>query len=216
MRKLLAYLILAVLLAAGLPAKAVGGATLKSFLAEVKAFEAAFEQTVEDEKGRHLESAFGRFYLARPSRFRWSYTVPYVQEIVSDGKRVWIYDSELAQVTVRGAEDALANAPGLLLSTDRPLEAEFTVRDLGRKDDLDWVELTPKSEEPTFRLIRVGLRGRDLAAMELQDGFGQLTRLLFKGAVRNPRIDPQTFVFEPPAGVDVIQDPGGRPGQPAP
>jgi outer membrane lipoprotein carrier protein len=214
MHKLLRSAALTALLAAGAQAS-TGGAALKSFLAETRTFEAAFEQTVEDEKGRHLEGSFGRFYLARPSRFRWSYTVPYVQEIVSDGKQVWIYDSELAQVTVRSAEEALANAPGLLLSTDRPLDAEFDVRDLGRQGELDWVELTPRSADAPFRLIRVGLRGRELAAMELQDGFGQTTRLRFKGAVRNSRIDPGLFVFEPPAGVDVIQDPASR-DRPAP
>ncbi len=184
-------------------------ARLKTFLSEMKSLEAAFEQTVEDEKGRNLESSFGRFYLSRPGRFRWSYTVPYVQEIVSDGEEVWIYDSELAQVTVKSAREALANAPGLLLSTNRPLEAEFVLTDLGRQGDLEWVELTPKSTDAPFRKVRIGLRGRDLAEMELADGFGQLTRLRFKGAVKNPKLSPELFRFEPPDGVDVMRDPSG-------
>ncbi|MCU0936297.1 MAG: outer membrane lipoprotein carrier protein LolA, partial [Gammaproteobacteria bacterium] len=149
--------------------------------------------------------------LSRPGKFRWSYTVPYVQEIVSDGEDVWIYDSELAQVTVKSAREALANAPGLLLSSNRPLEAEFTLADLGRKGDLEWVELTPKSADAPFRKVRIGLRGRDLAEMELADGFGQLTRLRFKGAIKNPKLAPDLFRFQPPEGVDVMRDaPGAR------
>ncbi|MCU0935979.1 MAG: outer membrane lipoprotein chaperone LolA [Gammaproteobacteria bacterium] len=210
MRSLLKSALVAVLLAAS---ATVGAdvARLKTFLGELKSLESAFEQTVEDEKGRNLESSFGRFYLSRPGKFRWSYTVPYVQEIVSDGEDVWIYDSELAQVTVKSAREALANAPGLLLSSNRPLEAEFTLADLGRKGDLEWVELTPKSAEAPFRKVRIGLRGRDLAEMELADGFGQLTRLRFKGAIKNPKLNPDLFRFEPPEGVDVMRDaPGPR------
>jgi outer membrane lipoprotein carrier protein len=188
------------------------GVTLRTFLAEVKTLETAFEQVVQDEKGRRLEDSFGRFYLARPGRFRWSYTIPYVQEIVSDGEKVWIYDSELAQVTVRSAREALANAPGLLLSSDQPLDREFAIKDLGARDGLDWVGLTPKATEALFGEIRVGFRGRELAAMELVDGFGQRTTLRFKGTVRNPRIDATVFRFVPPPGVDVIEDAGRQGG----
>ena len=206
MTRILKVTFLSVLLATSAGA-AADVARLKTFLSERKSLEAAFEQTVEDEKGRNLESSFGRFYLSRPGRFRWSYTVPYVQEIVSDGEEVWIYDSELAQVTVKSAREALANAPGLLLSTNRPLEAEFVLTDLGRKGDVEWVELTPKSTDAPFRKVRIGLRGRDLAEMELADGFGQLTHLRFKGAIKNPKLSPELFRFQPPDGVDVMRDP---------
>ena len=206
MTRILKVTFLSVLLATSAGA-AADVARLKTFLSEMKSLEAAFEQTVEDEKGRNLESSFGRFYLSRPGRFRWSYTVPYVQEIVSDGEEVWIYDSELAQVTVKSAREALANAPGLLLSTNRPLEAEFVLTDLGRKGDVEWVELTPKSTDAPFRKVRIGLRGRDLAEMELADGFGQLTHLRFKGAIKNPKLSPELFRFQPPDGVDVMRGP---------
>ena len=201
--------LLTVLILASVPV-AADAARLRAFLSEVKSFEAAFEQTVQDEKGRTVESSFGRFYLSRPGRFRWSYTVPYVQEIVSDGNEVWIYDSELAQVTVKSAREALANAPGLLLSSDRPLESEFAVADVGRKADLEWVELTPRSSDAPFRKVRMGFRGRDLAEMELADSFGQLTRLRFKGVIRNPHLDPAVFQFVPPEGVDVVLDADGK------
>jgi chaperone LolA len=208
MRSVLTSLVLSVLVLAS-AAVAADAARLRTYLGDLKTFEAAFEQTVEDERGRNLESSFGRFYLSRPGRFRWSYTVPYVQEIVSDGDDVWIYDSELAQVTVKSAREALANAPGLLLSSDRPLESEFTVVDAGRKSDLEWFELTPKSSDAPFRKVRMGFRGRDLTEMELADSFGQLTRLHFKGVIKNPHLNPEVFHFVPPEGVDVMRDTGG-------
>jgi chaperone LolA len=187
------------------------GQPLRAFLSEVRSLQASFEQTLEDEKGRHLETSYGRLYLVRPERFRWTYTAPYVQEIVSDGEQVWVYDSELAQVTVRRADAALASAPGLLLSADRPLDEEFAVLDLGRRGETDWVELTPRSPDSPFQRVRVGLRGLDLAVMELVDRFGQTTRLEFRDTVRNPPLDPGLFDFEPPAGVDVIREDGATP-----
>jgi outer membrane lipoprotein carrier protein len=202
--------ILCLLLVAPGPGEArAAGDALQGLLAELRTFDARFEQTVEDERGRPLETSHGRFYLQRPDRFRWSYTAPYVQEIVSDGEEVWVYDSELAQVTVRSARQALANAPGLLLSAGRPLDEEFEVKELGPRDGVQWFELSARSADAPFRQVRVGLQSRGLVALELLDAFGQTTRLRFRDGVRNPRLDPSLFLFEVPAGVDVIRDQGG-------
>jgi len=187
-------------------AQAAATDQLRGFLGRVQSLEAHFEQTLYDEKGKPLETSRGRFYLQRPGRFRWNYSEPYIQEIVADGKQVWIYDNELAQVTVRRLDDALGSTPALLLSSDEPVEKNFTLRDMGVRDGLDWVELIPTVAEASFTAVRLGFSGQELERMDLVDGFGQTTELHFSGAVHNPRLDPALFRFSVPTGVDVISD----------
>lgn len=187
-------------------AQAAATDRLRDFLGRIQSLETHFEQTLYDENGKPLETSRGRFYLQRPGRFRWNYAEPYVQEIVADGKQVWIYDNELAQVTVRRLDDALGSTPALLLSSDEPVENNFKLQDMGVRDGLDWVELIPVAAEASFTAVRLGFSGQDLKRMDLVDSFGQTTELRFSGAAHNPRLDPALFRFTVPTGVDVISD----------
>lgn len=183
-----------------------GKERVNRFLAEVKSMEAEFTQTVLDERSRPIDNSAGRFYLQRPDRFRWSYTEPYAQEIIADGRVVLIYDSELEQVTVKRMEGALDNTPAMLLSSDRPAEENFLVEDGGVAEGLEWVILKPRSKESSFTSLRLGFAGDDLARMELVDTLGQSTHLGFSKQQTNVELDPELFRFIPPEGTDVIRD----------
>lgn len=206
----IAALAAALLLAAPLPAAAAAGegprAALEAFLADLRTFQASFRQTVLDEAFRAVERSEGTIYLARPGRFRWEYRSPDRQIIVGDGKRVWFYDAELEQVTVRPFDEALGSTPALLLVSDRPLEEAFAIREVETRGGLAWVELRPRAADAGFLVIRVGLRDGALAAMELVDGFNQLTELRFARVRRNLELDPALFRFTPPPGTDLIED----------
>ena len=94
--------------------------------------------------------------LARPGKFRWDYSEP-AQLIVSDGVTVWLYDEELAQVTVRPAAEALIGTPALLLSGQADVASEFRISDGGAEGGLDWTRLEPKDPESDFKELRVGI-----------------------------------------------------------
>lgn len=179
---------------------------LHAFFSEVHTLSADFDQTVLDPNHRQIQSAQGRLYLQRPGRFRWDYTTPYKQLLVGDGKKVWFYDTELEQVTVKNQGAALGGSPALLLSGDRPLEQSFKITERGTQDGLDWLELSPKTKDTEFSSVRLGFRGDALEAMELTDGFGQTTHLHFTHERRNPPLDNALFKFDPPEGVDVVGD----------
>jgi outer membrane lipoprotein carrier protein len=188
-------------------ALADGGATrLQSFLNDVTSLRSEFDQVVYDDKARKIDDARGTVYLQRPGRFRWDYVEPYPQEIVGDGEKVWIYDTELEQVTVRPFDDALGDTPVMLLSSARPVTESFRVEDVEGPEGYAWVQLTPLGEQMSFTGIRLAFDGEELRVMELEDNFGQLTRLQFSRVERNPALDPGIFRFEPPAGADVLQN----------
>lgn len=180
-----------------------GAEALDAFLEEVDSLRADFVQTVTDGEGYELTREEGTLAVRRPDRFRWNYEG---QVIVADGERLWLYDEELAQVTVRPLDQTLASTPAMLLSGGGTLHEHATVRELGAEDGLAWVAIEPKVQDTDFQSVRIGFRGPELAAMELVDGFGQTTRIEFHNVVRNPSIDDGVFAFEPPPGVDVIGD----------
>jgi outer membrane lipoprotein carrier protein len=176
---------------------------LEEALAGLDSWRAAFSQTVTDPEGRVTESAAGSVALARPGRFRWDYRTP-EQLIVSDGTTVWLYDADLAQVTVRPADEALIGTPALLLSGKADLEAEFRITDGGSEEGLAWSRLEPRDTESDFAELRVGIAGGELRRMVLVDRLGQTTRLDFERIERNPGLPAGGFSFTPPPGVDVI------------
>lgn len=198
--------IIAFLLPFLMPVAHAGAAAdrLQTFYKDVKSLRAGFEQTVTDASGKVMQQARGKMALQRPGKFRWDYERPHEQAIVADGKKIWLYDPDLEQVTVKLQDEALGDTPAQLLSNIKPLEQSFRVSELPAKDGLEWVELTPKSKDTGFDRVRLGFDAKSLARMELVDAFGQTTRLSFAGVERNPRLDANMFTFTPPKGVDVV------------
>lgn len=179
---------------------------LHNFLAKATSLQADFRQVVLNEKGEAGKQSSGEFYLQRPGKFRWNYTKPYQQEIVSNGGKVWFYDVDLAQVTVKKLNQAIGSTPALLLSGEVALDKNFTIQSQDRDEGLYWIKLIPKEEESGFKQVLIGLDGDNLAGMELNDNFGQSTRIYFSNLKLGAKLDAAKFDFKPPAGVDVFED----------
>jgi len=183
---------------------AAGLDQLKAFLGGARSGKAEFLQTVVAKSGRKPQVAAGTMSFSRPGKFRWVYERPYHQLIVGDGDRLWVYDRELNQVTVKKLSAALGASPAALLAGDNALERDFALKDGGEVDGIAWVEAQPRSAEATFEHLRIGFSGSVLRAMELTDTFGQTTKILFDRFERNPAFPAGTFRFVPPAGADVV------------
>lgn len=179
---------------------------LHNFLAKAGSLQADFRQVVVNEKGEAGKQSSGEFYLHRPGKFRWNYTKPYQQEIVSNGGKVWFYDVDLAQVTAKKLNQAIGSTPALLLSGEVALEKNFTIQSQEKSEGLYWIKLIPKEEESGFKQVLIGLDGDNLAGMELSDNFGQSTRIYFSNLKLGVKLDTAKFDFKPPAGVDVFED----------
>ena len=196
---------LPLLILAGSPlAKANGIDRLHAFLDGTKSAVADFTQTVVPKSGAKGQLASGHMAFSRPGRFRWTYDKPYYQLIVGDGEKLWVYDKDLNQVTVKTLGKALGGSPAALLAGDNAIDKNFTLQDAGRSDGIEWVEARPKAEDSSFERMRLGFAQGELRVMELADNFGQTTTLNFEKFDRNPRLDAEQFRFTPPKGADVI------------
>jgi outer membrane lipoprotein carrier protein len=178
----------------------------QTYVRTTQAARADFDQKVYDRTGKLVQESKGNFAFLRPGRFRWTYAKPNPQLIVGDGERVWIYDEDLKQVTVRKLAKALGSTPAALLAGAADIEKAFDLSDAGDKDGLAWVEAKPREKEAGFERVRLGLGVSGIEAMELVDHFGQTTRLRFTSIQRNPKLDGSEFRFTPPKGADVLGD----------
>ncbi|TDN50065.1 outer membrane lipoprotein chaperone LolA [Azoarcus indigens] len=202
------------LLLAGPASWAAGGVEqLRQFVKATRSAEGEFEQTVLAKSGRKPQQAAGSFAFSRPGKFRWEYQTPYQQLLVGDGERLWIWDRDLNQVTVKRIGDALGATPAAILFGSGDLEQNFELAEGGDSEGLAWVEARPKQEGSGFEAMRIGLAGGQVKRMEMRDNFGQTTTVLFPRFVLNPPVDAGRFRFMPPTGADVIGDDttkGGR------
>jgi len=197
-----------VLLLLALPA-AVRGATtddLKALLRETTTARARFAQMVLDKNLKMLQQSTGTMQFSRPGKFRWEYDKPYEQTIVGDGARLWIYDKDLNQVTVRKMDLALGTSPAALLAGSNDIEKSYVLDGAGNRDGLDWIEASPRTRDTAFEKIKLGFGKSGLEAMELRDQFGQITVIKFSAIERNAKLPPEAFRFAPPKGADVISE----------
>lgn len=202
----LSALLAAALLLWSAPGQASSVERFQAFMRTTPSARADFEQKVFDRSKKLVQTATGTFSFQRPGRFRWTYSKPYAQLIVGDGEKVWIWDEDLNQVTVKRLARAIGSTPAALLAGAADVADAFLLEDLGPRDGLEWLDARPRDRESGFERIRLGLGVSGVEAMELVDPFGQTTVLRFSNLVRNPKQEPGAFRFVPPKGADVLGD----------
>jgi len=218
-RMMAAGLVFLLAVAAGRAAATGGADTAQDrYLDGMRSLRTAFAQTVTDARGTQTESGAGTLLVVRPGRFRWDYT-PHAdaaaadggergQLLVADGKNLWFYDRELAQVSVKPVAAALSATPVMLLSgSSAQLHESFDIAAAGSHDGLDWVSVKPRSTEADFSHAELGFARERLVRMVVTDRLGQTVALEFSHSDRNVRFEPSELQFKPPAGVDVIGTP---------
>ena len=177
---------------------------LQAFFEKTQSLQADFRQTVVDSQGRKVQEVDGTMQLQRPGKFRWDYNKPYVQLIIGDGEKVWLFDPELNQVTVRTVDKAIGSSPAALLAGSKEIEKSFKLKDEGRQDELEWVLAIPKDKETGFEKVYLGFQNNLLQEMEMRDNFGHITVIEFSNLHLNPKLPAKSFSFVPPAGADVV------------
>jgi outer membrane lipoprotein carrier protein len=211
MKKLIAA---AFLSAAGLAAQAGPIESLENFIQTARSGRADFTQVVTSPprqgQAARTKTSTGTFEFERPNRFRFVYQKPFAQTIVADGQTLWMHDVDLNQVTARKQAKVLATTPAALIAASpdlATLQRDFELKALPDKDGMQWVQATPKVKEGQLTAMRVGFRGDQLAALDIQDSFGQRSVLTFTGMQVNSGVNADAFRFTPPKGTDVVQAP---------
>lgn len=173
---------------------------LKTRIDRIQDLKGQFKQVLTDKTGSMLQTSSGEFALKRPGYFLWESAAPYEQTVIGTPEKVWVYDPDLEQVTVRRADDQAGDNPARLLSGDLAAlrsNYEVTVKDAT-------YHLEPKSIDSPYRYIEFNFNKDSLAGLSFKDKLEQQTRIDFDGLQLNTNIPAEIFTFTPPQGVDVI------------
>ena len=182
-------------------------AAIEAFARDLVSLQGAFSQQVFDANDQLREESRGQVALAVPRQFRWDYQQPFEQTIVADGSRIWVYDPDLEQVTVRPQAEGEASSPLMVLVDPKLLDARYTVEAQPNEGDVTWLLLRPRDGGGEgFEQARIGLRGGALIRIELRDQLGQRTVMSFTDWQRNATLRDGLFRFAPPPGADVVGD----------
>ncbi|MDO5638812.1 MAG: outer membrane lipoprotein chaperone LolA [Neisseria sp.] len=177
---------------------------LKKFNSDADGLSGNFSQTVKSKK--KTQTTNGSFQILRPGLFKWEYTRPYKQTIVGDGKTIWLYDVDLAQVTKSSQDQTIGDSPAAILSNKTALESSYSLKEDGSSNGVDYVLAQPKKNNAGYQYIRIGFKGDALAAMQLKDSFGNETTISFSNLNMKPNLSRSHFQFTPPKGVDVLSN----------
>ncbi|CAN5688129.1 outer membrane lipoprotein chaperone LolA [soil metagenome] len=180
----------------------------RSFAANTKAASGEFSQQqikMVDGHPKISKTATGSFSFARPGKFIWTYLKPYEQSLQTDGDKLYIYDKDLNQVTVKALGGAMGASPAAILFGNGELEKNFSLKEVGMKQGLEWLDATPKSKDTQFEHIGIGMKDGLPVALELRDSFGQVSLVTLKNVEKNPAFKSDQFKFVIPAGADVFR-----------
>lgn len=179
---------------------------LDAFATNLHSLKGHFSQTLTDASGQGAKTSSGTLALEAPRQFRWDTLEPYKQTIVADGSRVWLYDPELEQVTVRVQSTEEAHSPLTVITDLKQLDQDFAVTERGERDGLAWLRLSSRAKDPQFDYADLGFDAQGLKRMVFRDQLGAITDIRFSDWQRNIDLSASTFNFTPPPGADVIGD----------
>ena len=151
------------------------------------------------------KSSTGTFKFARPGKFIWTYVKPYEQVLQADGDKLYLYDKDLNQVTIKALGNVIASSPAAILFGSVDLDKYFVMKDIGLKQGVEWLEAIPKTKDSQFDAIGIGMKDGVPVGMELRDSFGQLSLVTLKNFEKNPSFLPDQFKFIVPAGAEVLR-----------
>ena len=184
---------------------------LESFMRGTKDLQASFTQTVYNKRGQ--ETSSGQMWVAKPGKFYWDYQRPNPQKIISNGKKVYHYDIDLEQISVRSRSELVGDVAVELLNGDDNISRNFqtnrTVKNLVparlQKDAANGVayRLKPKKHQEEYDSLWIVLDGNTISAVMIDGGSSQ-TVITFSNMKRNAGIPAKQFEFTPPPGVDIV------------
>ncbi|MFI7858924.1 MULTISPECIES: outer membrane lipoprotein chaperone LolA [Pseudomonas] len=179
---------------------------LTQLLEKSQTIEANFSQLTLDAGGTSLQETTGKMVVQRPGLFYWHTNAPQEQLVVSDGKNVTLWDPDLEQATVKKLDQRLNQTPALLLSGDvSKISQSFDITSKQQGEVMDFT-LKPKTKDTLFDSLRVSFRKGLINDMQLVDGVGQRTNILFNGVKANQAVPANQFRFDIPKGADVIRE----------
>ena len=183
-----------------------GTAELQLVLDKIQSLSAEFHQQVSSADGYSLQEMEGVMHIARPGRIYWKTVPPYEQLVVSDGEKLWLYDPDLEQVTIKALAENLVDSPAALLvgKADNLADRYQICKEIS--GGALRIAMTPLEQSSVYTHIVLTFESDAPASITMTDSLGQHTEVTLAAVALNPELEASLFVFNPPDGVDVFLD----------
>jgi outer membrane lipoprotein carrier protein len=170
---------------------------------------ATFKQVVLGQKSNQIST--GIMKIARPNKFVWQYDSQgnnIGQTMISDGKKIYIVDKELEQVTIKNLGTALDKSPATILAGSNDIKRYYNIAAKPDNNGMEWVLLTPKLQDDNngFQLVAMGFNKLThlLQQMNFTSSLGSKTELNFTNLKVGVKYKANDFTYVVPKGYDVI------------
>lgn len=168
-------------------------------------FSADFSQITLSDDGVSLSEVHGSMQMQRPNRFYWSALPPQEQEVISNGKTLWVYDIDLEQVTIQHAGNNLDESPAVILSGNRELiTRQYAVTLVKTNKNVEHFRLIPTQSSSTLTAIDIYVETGVIRQLRFEDSLGQTTLIELSNYDVTPEFSSDLFDFVAPRGVDVL------------
>lgn len=232
------FLLLVILFLLSTPvAQARTGADLKDVVATLEQgydlledVQASFTQRATIASLKREERGAGELFIKRPAgraaMFRFNYTKPQRQQIISNGKTVWIYLPEAGQVMASDVAAVLEGGAGGTLNYLTGLgrvSRDFNITFAGDGRDKRGnylLQLVPRKPSQVIERLQITVSGEaverfleegkatdpfPVVASVVYDRSGNRTALEFSRVRVNRGLSDSLFTFKVPAGVEVVK-----------
>ncbi|MFT4862302.1 MAG: outer membrane lipoprotein carrier protein [Pseudohongiellaceae bacterium] len=180
---------------------------LESLLSHVTTLTADVTQLIVESSGGVLEESSIKMKLKKPDGFYWETTDPFPELIVTDGVKLWNYQPDLEQVVVEDWQSDQSELAAQLLSgrTDS-LNQEYTISLAQIDAGAENFTLTPIASDSVYASIAIQFIETQLDAIYINSKNGEQTVWQFFDVKTNVPLSDSEFHFEPPAGIEVIEN----------
>ena len=188
---------------------AEAAAKMRATLGATTRIRARFQQSVSDGRGAVVQRSSGEFTAEQPRRLHWQVHAPAEQTLITDGDKIWLYDPDLAQVTVGALDTETAEAPMLILSGQvGSLTSKYDIRAEGAGKNWRFdmkVRSGAPSKGPSFEQLTLDVVDGNVHSMHIRDTLEQHTDVVFSAVEHPLSVDAALFHFVIPKGVEVVQ-----------
>ena len=183
-------------------------ARLDSLLANINSLTADVVQLIVESDGGILEESNIKMLLKKPNGFYWETITPYQELIVTNGIKLWNYQPDLEQVVIEDWDVSKSELAAQLLSgKTENLDSQYIIEELSdtNNDSQEFV-LTPVDADSIYTQISINFITSELDLIYLNSRNGQQTVWRFAAIERNQILEDSLFDFQPPAGIEIIEN----------
>ena len=177
---------------------------INDYLNEILSFKASFQQTILSPENNVINYTEGSFFLKKPGKLMWQFTIPSVKRIVVNDLKITTYDADLNQVVIVPFSERYQSSLANILLKNDSLMSYYRISSETVKKNIYSVTLVQKESKNLFAKMQITIAGMLLTEIKLWENSGQSIGIRFDDIILNTQLSDSFFKFSIPEGTDIF------------